>query len=673
MTTRWLRLALVVFLTTAASGHGFARAKLPIPSPHPQAAVSPAATDLAVASIALADIGFKDGIRLANLGARREIFVPVPQNADLKVTDLVLHYDDLSAFKARRNLEVLVNDRTTASVALEGNGTGLTLRVPLDGVTPRDGFIKLAFLYSGAATPDRCIDVRYVGDSLTIRPATAIDLTFNPATLRDVTTIAELMPRDVTIALPERTLSTSEFAAALTVARALSATGRRAVFVTGLPEQNEASESEQPARLWTRGTIVIGSPYTGAFPAEQGTVIPGTLSAIRVGGMPALLLSDASTSLRAARLLATPGMGAARGMANVVVVDVSKSQLSGDRITFDQLGLRAPAADVYGRAELTAAIDVRDLPAQTRLSRLSLDVLVAPDGAGDKAVVSLFVNGHFLTSAVAASEGPTRLEQAVPEGLVGTVANLTVVVQRRSAAGDCRFEPQGYPAQILGSSTVGLSPANPAHDFADFATRWSDGVEVLIPPEAADKPQQTIALLSAVLGTLSAQTAPVSVRFAEPGSAPSAAFLAVGSVPPQGATPRVRFDRGRVAVKDRTGQTLLDVGGFKSGAVAQLVDAGGHSGLWIKALADDGQLPAPATLKLSQGDVAFIDQSGVALAMSTVRDTLVMIAYPDQTSWSTISSRFRSWIIGGLWVLATIAFLFALQGMLRRRPRKVDE
>jgi hypothetical protein len=59
--------------------------------------------------------------------------------------------------------------------------------------------------------------------------------------------------------------------------------------------------------------------------------------------------------------------------------------------------------------------------------------------------------------------------------------------------------------------------------------------------------------------------------------------------------------------------------------------------------------------------------------MSTVRDTLVLISYPDQTSWTTISGRFSSWIVGSLWLLATVAFLFALQRMLRRRARTVDE
>jgi hypothetical protein len=301
-----------------------------------------------------------------------------------------------------------------------------------------------------------------------------------------------------------------------------------------------------------------------------------------------------------------------------------------------------------------------------------LDVLVAPDGAGDKAVVSLFINGHFMTSAVAVNDGPTRLEQTIPDGLAGTVANINVVVQRRSAAGDCRFEPQGYPAQILGSSAVILSPAGSPHDFADFASRWTDGVEVMVPASAADHPLYILTLLSDVLSALSAQYAPVTVRLAEADAKPTTAFLMVSDTPPQGAAPRVRFDRGQVAVKDRSGRTLLDLGGFTSGAVAQLVEANGHAGIWIKGLAANGQLPTPATLRFDRGDVAFLDQTGVAFAMSTVRDTLVLISYPDQASWMTVSARFNSWIIGGFWLLATVVFLLALQGMLRRRARKTD-
>jgi hypothetical protein len=66
--------------------------------------------------------------------------------------------------------------------------------------------------------------------------------------------------------------------------------------------------------------------------------------------------------------------------------------------------------------------------------------------------------------------------------------------------------------------------------------------------------------------------------------------------------------------------------------------------------------------------VAFLDQRGVALSLSTERDALVRVTYPDQVSWLSVADRFRPWIIGSLWLVATIGFLFVLQRILRRRP-----
>jgi hypothetical protein len=53
--------------------------------------------------------------------------------------------------------------------------------------------------------------------------------------------------------------------------------------------------------------------------------------------------------------------------------------------------------------------------------------------------------------------------------------------------------------------------------------------------------------------------------------------------------------------------------------------------------------------------------------MSTERDTLIKISYPDQVSWLTIAERFRAWIIGCVWLMVTIVFLLGLQRLLRHR------
>ncbi len=333
-------------------------------------------------------------------------------------------------------------------------------------------------------------------------------------------------------------------------------------------------------------------------------------------------------------------------------------------------------AEVFGRADLAASIDMRRLPPGTRPARLLLDVMVAPDGAGEKAVVSAFVNERLLGSTVAATGEATHLDLLLPDGLVGTIANVRVVIQRDSAQGDCRFEPQGYPAQILGSSALVLADADATpHDFSDLTSRFSQRLEILLPGAAGDRPDRMLDMVTEVAAQLSPDAAPLAVDFIPGGSAPlpDRPFIVVSDTPPEGAAPRVRFDLGRVAVTDRAGRRLLDLGGFVGGAVVQIVAAGDYPGLWIKPLSADQSMPTPKDIHLDHGDVAFVDGNGVALAMSTERDTVVRISYPDQVSWLSVAGRFRPWIIAGLWLFATAALLLILQRMFRRRPPRRSE
>lgn len=646
-------------------------------APDPRVAVPEVSLKSLVVGVMLADVGYSNGFRLSNLGGRRDVYIPVPQGIELNLAELVLVFDDVSAHDARRSLEILVNDRSVSAVALDGKSTGRTVRVALANAAARDGFLKLSFLYSGAATQDRCIDVRYVGDSLTVRPESAVELEIGIAGAPNITATAALMPQDVAILLSNPQLPAADIAAALTLARSLAVTGRKVTFYHGVESLPDLVKRED-RRRWTRGLIVVGAldrmagridaPVATLASAAGAAPIDNTLAAARIGGVPVLLVTDAA-SARAGRLLGNPSLAALRDTPAASVGQVTSPKGPTDRVSFDELGLVPAQAEVFGRADLSVAIAGRALPSGTRPSRLVLDVMVAPDGAGEKAVVSAFVNERLLASTVAAIGEPTRLDFPLPDGLVGTVANIRATVQRRSAQGDCRFEPQGYPAEILGSSSVILSPAGSvAEDFSDLATLWANGVEVLIPPGTATRPLTVVSLLADVLNALSKESAPITVKYIDGAApAPTAPFIAVSNVPPAGATQRVRFDRGRVVIADRAGRTRLDIGGIATGAVAQIVTSGAQPGLWIKPLSSDGALPISPAVFLDRGDVAFLDKTGVALALSTERDTLLRISYPEQGSWLTFFERFRSWIVGGVWALITIVVLFALQRMYRRR------
>ena len=147
--------------------------------------------------------------------------------------------------------------------------------------------------------------------------------------------------------------------------------------------------------------------------------------------------------------------------------------------------------------------------------------MVAPDGAGEKAVVSTFVNERLLGSTVAATGEATHLDLLLPDGLVGTIANVRVVIQRDSAQGDCRFEPQGYPAQILGSSALVLADADATpHDFSDLTSRFSQQLEILLPGVAGDQPDRMLDMVTEVAAQLSPDVAPLAVDFIPGGSAP---------------------------------------------------------------------------------------------------------------------------------------------------------
>jgi cellulose synthase operon protein B len=650
----------------------------------PQSAAPPAAVKSLLVGVPFAGAGFPAGFRLSNLGGRREVYIPMPQGIELNLVDLVLVYDDVSAHDARRSLEILVNDRSVAALVLDGKSAGRTVRVPLATAAPREGFLKLSFLYSGAATQDRCIDVRYVGDSLTVRSESAVEFEIGITGAPNITATAALMPKDVAVLLSNPVAPPADIAAALTLARSLAATGRQVTFHHGIDSMPELVDRDDKRR-WIRGLVVVGAfnrvaerldaPVAIPASAAASTAIDSTLAAVRIGGVPVLLVTD-SVSARTGRLLNNPALSALRDTSAASIGPVSAPRGPIDRISFDALGLVPAQAEVFGRADLAVSIPSRTLPSGTRPSRLVLDLMVAPDGAGEKAVVSVFVNERLLASTVAAIGEPTRLDFALPSGLVGSAANIRTVIQRRSAQGDCRFEPQGYPVEILGSSAVILSVAGSvAQDFSDLATLWAGGVEILVPSSTAAQPLAVIAALADVLNALSKENAPIAVRYLSGGAAPSpgAPFIAVSNLPPVGAEQRVRFDRGRVAITDRAGSTLLDIGGLGTGAVAQIATSNSYPGLWIKPLAGDGSLPASPSINLDRGDVAFLDKTGVALALSTERDTLLRVAYVEQGSWLSGLDRFRSWIVGGIWAFMTFALLFVLQRIYRRRHAAAGE
>ena len=167
----------------------------------------------------------------------------------------------------------------------------------------------------------------------------------------DVATTAALMPRDVTILLPGRRVTESEIATAVTVARSLIGSGRRVSFHQGYDGIAELSKRDESGR-WMRGVVLVGplaevaNVIDAPLAKIAGAIQPfGTLAAVRVGGFPALLVSDGDV-VRAGRLFASPLRAATRGVAAASVGEAAPVDLPTDRATFEQLGVALAEADV---------------------------------------------------------------------------------------------------------------------------------------------------------------------------------------------------------------------------------------------------------------------------------------------------------------------------------------
>ena len=87
-------LALLPSLSHAQRAERQRSAAIAVPAPQPEA---PRPNPNLVSTVTLADIGFVTGLRFSNLGGRRELFIPLPQGADLAATELVLSLDDVSS------------------------------------------------------------------------------------------------------------------------------------------------------------------------------------------------------------------------------------------------------------------------------------------------------------------------------------------------------------------------------------------------------------------------------------------------------------------------------------------------------------------------------------------------------------------------------------------------
>ncbi len=578
--------------------------------------------------ISLHELGFAEGISFEGLNGARDLFVRVGDPGSISAMTLRLHYDATSAFTTRRALEVRIGERIAEARQLEQREDAI-LEIPVSRGDVRNGFLKISLRYSGAITDQRCVDERVSGANLRILADSGLDLQI----ARD-RIAADQLPGELAIRWTGKE-SSGQAAAAFTLAAASGAVG----FGPSVP-------SGEP---WQQTSVELAE---GGAPPLSLTSDP--VPHLKIGGNdPAL----------AARMYNSRFRGLL-GPLDVSTLARTVAKAKPEFVSFASLGADTGIQEIVERGTWHLAVGANRLPAGKTLRSAVLDVAVADDGGDIKPVISATLNGVLLGSTIAEPGERNQLIVDIPAGLASLSNQLDVTVTRVPKGGDCINAPQGYDAQLLPTSRFELVDAPQPDDFHELAAAFAGGVTIDLAGGAGQVPA-TSRLLSGLLGGAT----PISVTYGKgPISSPS---VVVSDTAPAGTDPAVRFDRGRVAITDQGGETVLSSANLNTLTVVQLLDDGGRPVLWIRPGRDFAAVAKlPASEQLGAGDVAFIGPEGIKFAYSTRRDSLLQIHYPDRFSLAQFVARHRGLLILFGWLSVSAGFIWLLRRIYLARRKE---
>ena len=582
-----------------------------------------------IREIDLAELGFRDDLELEGLSGSRDLFFAVPAAANINSLTLRLPFQSDSAFESRRSIRLTSGGRTLFTRALPAGPLDDVIELPIDPSLVQNGFLNIRLEYAGAITDDRCVDQRISGAFLRLDRSGGLVADLKPEAVDRISKISALMPARAQIFLPA---SASEGQAAAALTLGLSQVDARITSAQSAP--NEAGAN------WNSAQIAFGSAQASAIAVQWD------------GGQPQFIIggSDPIGTARFFRSNWRTSLGAASA-AQASAVDGQPPE----SVTLADLGSGTVIQDVSGRGQWNTAIPLAALPAGSRLEGAVIETIVAEDGGVTPPIVTVLLNGLLLKSTEARFDEPTRMRVDFPEGSVTSVNDLEVSVTRQVAGGDCRFEPQGYPAQLLPSSRLLLGSSDAPEDFSDLPSAFNGGFTVVVDSAAV------IPSVATLISPLAGDQTNVSVSYGEaPTSSP---YVYVSETAPAGTSPKIDFDSGVVELASSGGESLVTSAALSNLTVAQLLNDGSAPVLWIRPGTDFASLANAGSdaFTLSYGDVAIIGADKINLNFSTTRDRLIDIRYPERFSLAQFLSDYSLWLIGLGWLLLSAGFIYILR------------
>ena len=288
------------------------------------------------------------------------------------------------------------------------------------------------------------------------------------------------------------------------------------------------------------------------------------------------------------------------------------------------------------------------------------------EGASETVLARAVVDGETV-GAWRLQPGPEPVRLRVQLDRAGTrlVSDVRLLLQRQTGAVACRTRPLPVEVDLLPTSHVELASVSGAPaNFAEFAARLGETVEIQVEPELLARPATLLATLTPVVEQLVRGGARLSVTAAGSALASQGGSILVGRRFAAALVAPVPLTATGVAVAGHDGTLLAEVSPSASLAVLQLARRDGEPVLWLAGSAAD--LPAWRPARLDRENVVIGDAIGTRIGFDSRADRAISIDYRPAASWAARLGGAGTALLAAFWLLSTLVAVV----VARRRGRR---
>jgi hypothetical protein len=682
-------------------------------------------TGLATRTLSLFQLGIRNPIVLHAPESAQELYLPVPAGIPLTDATLQIDGNYMHENGGRVTLMVSVDGSPVVARSPSQNQGDASISIGVDGSPRKNGFIRVGLNWSSVINDNICTDQTAIGNLWRIDPTSRLTYRYDPNAIVDLRSAWSALPDKPVVMLGSRAVTAPGFDAGWRTVALLQRDGRTPT-TSALPAIGDTVNLGQinvPAALRSipafaalssggshklanaaevgalialaprsafapdiiiaddtllrivgtaldalRAQVVSASPEAAkAFDTWRNTAVgaiatqpkAGEVRLMRLGGSPVIVVSDNAGVAVLARTWRPIGM-----TNHLVVHEIDNApNARGSEIALSQLGGEPGTLDVQDRATWDATFDLGAAAGDGKLpSEVVFDTLTAPTANNTAQTASIYFNDVLIGTQILASNGkPQRISAHIPRYALGPT-NLLRIVFDRQPEGGCQARGHGHAIAVLPSSHLVLSRASFDDNFTGMVARFAWEANVIVPAAYLQDATGTltrVARLANVSG-IAPTRATFNVTQAGTTASPKDSFLAIDAPLDSPKSP-AQLAQDRLSLTDSSGTKLADISGLNRAGVIQVVKANGEHGISYSSI---GDTPAvlPATLTLSRGDVAIVDDSGLLRQLDSHHQGGVVQADDDESSWG-----------GALWSIAVLAglvvALVVFANYVRRRSK----